>query len=518
MSIAMGRAVPAVTSVSTIAGQTRRGVPKRVVKNSPHHPSGNRRAVSRAASRSAAGVAPGVIRAAFALDGHRVAVITGAVFDDTATTTSSTAWDELGEGADAAVTSAKLAYGAVVYSFAEDGTAIGRTDLSQRSTTIIDPKFVAAADAAETAAAAAAQAQVVEGTILETTGNSSGNSAIISENDESFFGEPTSTGNSAYSADEVLCLKYGVDQDKEEAKYKVAFFDMDAVVGADDTLSFVTAAATKARVEKLPAWLRFLAGPLFALIRLLQKKADDGEFADFKGLSALETDTEALAQKVYDEHIKERVFPEAARTVKQLKYDGYKIVLITACPDFIAKPLGRALGCSRVISPVLEADTGADGVPTFTGRLEGGALTAEEKRERVLAFAKEVGVDMRKSIAYGRRSAQDLPLMECVGKAYAVSPDEGLRTKAAAEGWQVLSWAGDKDANVTVSVSGVAGSIPAPSPQPVLAFAGAASSAAAAPTNVPPPMPKNPKSNPWMMRDPDQYDDTENRSRSRQML
>ena len=248
------------------------------------------------------------------------------------------------------------------------------------------------------------------------------------------------------------------------------------------------------------------------------------------GLSAREEDTERLAQRIYDEQVKQRVYPDALSTIKQLKYDGYKIVLITQSPGFLAKPLGRVLGVSRVISNVLEVDA----EQAFTGKLAGDCMTAEGKREKVLAFAKEVGVDMKKSIAYGRSGVTDMPLLECVGKAYAVSPDTQLRTKAAVEGWQVLGWAADGSAGEPAAVvspqqqqRNVGGSLssartpsylpPSPaspvspaSPAPSFAYAAFATTAGPAPTAA-----ATQKSNPWMMRDPDQYDDENNRSRAR---
>ena len=37
----------------------------------------------------------------------------------------------------------------------------------------------------------------------------------------------------AMTSDDILCQLYGVDQDKEDAQYKVAFFDADAVLEAE---------------------------------------------------------------------------------------------------------------------------------------------------------------------------------------------------------------------------------------------------------------------------------------------
>ena len=385
--------------------------------------------------------------------------------------------------------------------------------------------------------------------------------------------------------DEVLCMKYGVDQDKEEAKYKVAFFDMDAVVAGGDAAAqeALRRVMSDAKLEKMPAWLRFLWTPLFALIRFVKKTsgggggsdasssgsadgglssgASDTAFAAFKGMSAREEDTEELARRVYASHLEDAIFAEAKSTMQMLKYDGYKIVIVGESPDFLLKPLGRALGVSRVISNVLEvsdagastttaetisASAAASPAVVFTGRVavvgDEPRLTAEGKAARVRSFAKEVGVDLKKSIAYGRSGASDVPLMECCGKAYAVSPDEGLRTAAEEKGWQVLGWAEAAAAeavgaeavngpekknnnkvnapkksvvikaktsspsnNTTPSSPSSASSSSAP--EPAFAYAAAISS-----TPVAAAKPKV-KANPWLMRDPDQVDDAENAHR-----
>jgi hypothetical protein len=70
---------------------------------------------------------------------------------------------------------------------------------------------------------------------------------------------------------------------KEDAKYKVAFFDMDAVVASGGSLEAQLSAINDAKLESMPAWLRFIWKPLFALIRFV-KKSDAGaqQFNAFK--------------------------------------------------------------------------------------------------------------------------------------------------------------------------------------------------------------------------------------------
>ena len=71
----------------------------------------------------------------------------------------------------------------------------------------------------------------------------------------------------------------------------------------------------------------------------------------------------ASRRALHDAHIAPAVYPEAERYAKQLRYDGYKIVLVTSAPEFLVAPLGRALGASRVIGAALEKTVEG----TFTG-------------------------------------------------------------------------------------------------------------------------------------------------------
>ena len=180
--------------------------------------------------------------------------------------------------------------------------------------------------------------------------------------------------------------------------------------------------------------------PLFALRCLLYRAFGNGDDAsfhaafanEFKGVDASDANLEAMATDAY-ELCNATVFPEAANTMKMLKYDGYKGVLVTESPEFLVKPLAKALGASRVIGGVLEKETRADGAVVFTGKLTGPPVVGEEKARAALRFAEEVGVNMKKSIAYGD-GLGDAALMRACGKAYAVSPSVELRREAEANG------------------------------------------------------------------------------------
>ena len=387
----------------------------------------------------------------------------------------------------------------------------------------------------------------------------------------------------AMTSDDILCQLYGVDQDKEDAQYKVAFFDADAVLEAEALDRLLTeeglfsspskksfedepkSETSRARPDEnetrrngsglLDGVRLFLAALRAALLAALAyirgafartedaadpasvsaalKDSNPGpavrgirparERAAYPSFAGASTDPDALAAAALDAHeafVRDAVFPEALRYAKQLRYDGYKIVLVTAAPAEALKPLGRAMGASRVIGAEAGSDlaTTPDGL-AFTGDVEAtSALRAdrtgcvddttalltfsgEEKARRVRAFAEEVGVSLADSVAYGRAGGRCEALMRCVGKAYAVSPDEDLRRVAALEGWGVLDWA-ERKAKAAEGAQGrrrgeedKRGGLP--------------------PRGLPPSTtPKHAASRGWTMVDPDQYD-PENAGRSR---
>ena len=136
------------------------------------------------------------------------------------------------------------------------------------------------------------------------------------------------------------------------------------------------------------------------------------------------------------------MYPEAERYAEQLRYDGYKIVLVTSAPEFLVAPLGRALGASRVIGAALEKTVEGTFTGAFAATPDAGCDDGEAKRNRVESFAREAGVSLKNSIAYAR-AGTDAALDRRVGKAYAVSPDARLASRAEAEGWRTLRWAED---------------------------------------------------------------------------
>ena len=162
---------------------------------------------------------------------------------------------------------AKTVYDAVLYSFAEDGSAtiLTRADLdavnaathvnavamsAEKGTervadtaTVTDTDSIADTDAAEDGECEEACPLVFgepepepdkkksDEKKSETAPNASLAVAATSQAEVTqSLGDAAGLGASAYSSDDVLCMMYGVDVDKEDAEHKVAFFSVDGAV------------------------------------------------------------------------------------------------------------------------------------------------------------------------------------------------------------------------------------------------------------------------------------------------
>jgi phosphoserine phosphatase len=100
----------------------------------------------------------------------------------------------------------------------------------------------------------------------------------------------------------------------------------------------------------------------------------------------------------------------------------------------MADVIARRLGVSGALGTVAEE---VDGV--YTGRLVGELLHGEAKTAAVAALAAAEGLDLSRCAAYSD-SANDIPLLELVGKPCAINPDARLRAHAKKNGWRIRDY------------------------------------------------------------------------------
>lgn len=325
------------------------------------------------------------------------------------------------------------------------------------------------------------------------------------------LGDAAGIGASAYSSDDVLCMMYGVDMDKEDAKHKVAFFSVDGAVMNPASLRAASLAAAKPGTSSDDISndsSNFFQNIWSAIVGAFKGPTNESVAAVgpgvFAGVDA--GDVEKIANRVHAEHLANAVYPEAARYAKQLRYDGYKIVLVTSQPAWLLAPLAEFMGASRVVGSDLAIDSESG---KFTGEFDNGdAMAGDVLKAGIESFAARVGVDLAKSIVYGNGDG-DLPLMKACGKAYAVSPEasSGVARAADENGWNTLGWCEDserkaaRDEELTAMDNAMEAARVNGTLQPAYATVTVNGTSVSA------------KSRAWVVSDPDQYDPENDRRR-----
>jgi HAD superfamily hydrolase (TIGR01490 family) len=113
---------------------------------------------------------------------------------------------------------------------------------------------------------------------------------------------------------------------------------------------------------------------------------------------------------------------------------GHQLILVTGAPDFLIRPLAELLDVPTVFAAKPEQ---RDSV--YTGALIPPVPYGRGKRELILAHAREMGLDLASSYAYGD-SPGDHDLLELVGYPLVVNPIRGMARTAQRLGWPVTKW------------------------------------------------------------------------------
>ncbi len=127
------------------------------------------------------------------------------------------------------------------------------------------------------------------------------------------------------------------------------------------------------------------------------------------------------------------VQPYAHKVLDEHRAQGRRVVLATTTPHDLIAPFARLMGFDAVIATRYAVD--AEG--KYTGELDGSYVWSRGKRDAVVAWSEEHGVDIDGSYAYSD-SVFDEPLLTLVGHPYCVNPDWRLRLMAAARRWPVM--------------------------------------------------------------------------------
>ncbi|MDD7983520.1 HAD-IB family hydrolase [Lentisphaera marina] len=169
----------------------------------------------------------------------------------------------------------------------------------------------------------------------------------------------------------------------------------------------------------------------------LNNTLDQDEFMDFQ-LAEFKGKTEEqmleLSHQHFNDVVKQKIYPEAERMIREQMKEGKLLCLITATNSVIAYALKEYLGFEHLIASGLEM---RDGI--YTGKRSGKYCLGQGKVELMQDFFLENGGSLNSSAYYGDSSA-DVVIMEAVGKPFAVNPAPKLLAAAELNNWPILSF------------------------------------------------------------------------------
>jgi HAD superfamily hydrolase (TIGR01490 family) len=214
---------------------------------------------------------------------------------------------------------------------------------------------------------------------------------------------------------------------------EAAFFDLDkTVIAKASTVAF---GRPLYREGLLSRWLLLRA--LYAQLVYLYLGADDARLARMRNAALALTKgwnqetVRRVVRETLEEVIDPIVFEEALELIRQHHDEGRLVLIVSAAPEEIVRPLADYLGADGAIATRARID--ADG--RYSGELERYCY-GPAKRDAIVAIAAERGIDLAASYAYSD-SVTDVPMLEAVGHPVAVNPDRSLLRVARAREWDV---------------------------------------------------------------------------------
>ncbi len=145
-------------------------------------------------------------------------------------------------------------------------------------------------------------------------------------------------------------------------------------------------------------------------------------------------DVDAIVAGALESVVEPIIYDEAMDLIDEHHQAGRRVVIVSASPSELVRPLGLHLGVDDVIA----SEAAIDDNGRYTGELAF-FCTGREKADAVRLFAQREQIDLDRSFAYSD-AFTDVPLLELVGHPVAVNPDRALARVATERGWETSTF------------------------------------------------------------------------------
>jgi HAD superfamily hydrolase (TIGR01490 family) len=212
-----------------------------------------------------------------------------------------------------------------------------------------------------------------------------------------------------------------------------AFFDFDKTLLATESSRIGIRYLRQLGMISTPYLLKVVVANFFYNVRLISDEAlADVLLTVYRGRRLAEF--QEGAADFYTIHLKPHLAPLLLERLNWHRHRRHTVVLISGSLRYMLEPVVEDLGIAYLLCSDLEEDR--DG--RLTGKLNGRLCMGDHKRYLARRLAREKGLDLKNSYAYGDHHS-DLPILSLVGFPHAVEPDRPLRRAARKHQWPILS-------------------------------------------------------------------------------
>ena len=143
---------------------------------------------------------------------------------------------------------------------------------------------------------------------------------------------------------------------------------------------------------------------------------------------------EGLVEEFVAYHVPRSFYPSMLEVLAEEHAKGRRLVLVSASPEFYARPLGEALGFDASYGTRVEFEGFMPLFPDFTG----GNNKQKVKVSRLLEEGEIVENEVQKNSSGFSDSMVDLPMLELCEEVTVVNPGEKLLEVAESRGWETV--------------------------------------------------------------------------------
>lgn len=146
------------------------------------------------------------------------------------------------------------------------------------------------------------------------------------------------------------------------------------------------------------------------------------------------TEVEQLVRETLAEFAEPLVYAEALFLIDEHKRQGRRVVIVSASPEEIVRPIAEYLGVDDVIATKVKSDDEGRYLPEIERYAMG-----QGKVDAIKEMAAQQDIDLDGSYAYSD-SITDVPMLELVGNPVAVNPEKELRKLAEEQEWRTVEF------------------------------------------------------------------------------